>query len=184
MAEKQNLYFIAVIPPQDICDEITRFKEDFKSRFKSKAALRVVPHITLKAPFKVPAVYHEQIIKWFKQLPVTILSFQQDLDGFDVFDNKRSPVVYIKPVLNNPLLSLQQKIIENFRRVFAGEIMRTELDFKPHMTVAYRDLQPHLFIEAWKEYKEKEYTAAFEVDDFHLLQHDGRMWNTISTYSL
>jgi len=183
--EKQNLYFLAIIPPQQICDEVTSFKEDFANRFQSKTALKVIPHITLKAPFKLPHVAHDDTVQWFQQMPVTVSSFMQELNGFNAFHNKRSPVVFVKPVMNVSLHQLQKQVLQSFRKAYPKEaIMNTELEFKPHMTIAYRDLMPQLFAEAWKEYRTKIYTAAFEVDRFHLLQHNGRMWNSIDAFSL
>lgn len=63
-------------------------------------------------------------------------------------------------------------------------LMDLELKFKPHLTVAYRDLQTDKFREAWEEYQVKKYTATFKVNDFHLLLHNGKQWKIISTYFL
>ena len=63
-------------------------------------------------------------------------------------------------------------------------IKKQEFVFNPHVTIAYRDLQHTMFIEAWEEYREKKYAAGFRVSSFQLLQHDGNMWNVISNFSL
>ncbi len=52
------------------------------------------------------------------------------------------------------------------------------------MTIAYRDLKTNLFKEAWKEYETKKYAAVFNVNNFHLLQHNGKAWNIISPCNL
>src|SRR5688572_29571657 len=66
MPKDENLYFIAIIPPSNISAEVTKFREDFAVRFQSKAALRNMPHITLKAPFAFPKANHEQVLHWFE----------------------------------------------------------------------------------------------------------------------
>lgn len=185
MAQRENLYFIAILPPQQVSEEITFFKKDFAGRFNSKAALKVMPHITLKAPFRLPAFYHDEILEWFGQMPVTIAAFHQELKDFGSFQKKKNPVVFVNPLMNDFLRELQKQVLQHFRAAFPSVVvMDPDFRFKPHMTVAYRDLEPDMFQEAWKEYKSKEYYAVFEVKDFHLLQHNGRMWNTISTYLL
>ena len=43
--QRQNLYFIAIIPPGKICDDVEVFKKDFAGRFGAKEALKNVAHI-------------------------------------------------------------------------------------------------------------------------------------------
>lgn len=185
MNNKQQLYFIAVIPPEAVSNEVTAIKNDFAERFQSKHALKVVPHITLKAPFKFPVEVHEKLLQWFQQMPVNVSSFMQELKNFGAFHNKRSPVIFIDPVLSDQLIELQKQIIQYFKQSFPFyPIMNNELKFHPHMTVAYRDLQPEMFERAWKEYEHKSFEAKFEVKDFYLLQHNGRQWNIIVKHEL
>lgn len=179
------LYFIALIPPENICQDITIFKEEMALRFNSKHALRTVPHITLKAPFEVAAEKYEQVVDWFKYMSITIKPFQQELKDFGAFDNKRNPVIFIKPVINNSLKFLQQQVLQNFKTAFPFiPPASNETKFHPHITVAYRDLSYTNFSEAWKEYASKRFEASFEVKNFHLLQHDGKKWNVIQQHAL
>lgn len=185
MSNAQQLYFIAIIPPDDICSEVTTIKQDFATRFASKRALRVVPHITLKAPFKIFGDQEQQLLEWFSAMPVTINSFQQELKNFGAFPNKRNLVIFIDPILNNALQLLQKEIIANFKIKFNSiPLANNETRFHPHVTVAYRDLTYSNFIEAWKEYEQKKFEAKFQVNGFHLLQHDGKRWNSVSIQAL
>lgn len=183
--EKHIIYFIAIVPPEDISTEITGFKEDFANRFESSRALKVVPHITLKAPFKLSAPDHQQTMQWFEQISVTISFFTQELKDFGAFENKRRPVIFVNPLINPSLATLQKEVLTDFRRTFPKEhISKQEFEFHPHITIAYRDLQLKYFKQAWHEYKTKKYSAAFEVKCFHLFQHDSRKWNSINTHYL
>lgn len=185
MYEKENLYFIAIIPSQEIRDEITGFKKDFADRFESKKALKVIPHITLKAPFKLPAAELSKLQEWFRQLYINLETFEIELKDFGAFHNKNNPVVFVQPIMNIHLYSLQQEIIRSFRLFYPQvAVQDLEIKYKPHITVAYRDLDPERFRQAWKEYQVKKYTATFRVNDFHLLQHNGKEWKSISTYLL
>lgn len=183
--DKQNLYFIALIPPIDVSDAITKFKEDFSERFSSHKALKVMPHITLKAPFMLPDVAHKDLLLWFKKLFIGVDLFTVELNNFAAFHNKYNPVVFINCVMNTGLYSLQNEIIRSFKTSFWFiKPHDVDLKFKPHMTVAYRDLSPEAFQKAWVEYKAKEYKAVFEVKEFYLLQHNTRKWDIIATYPL
>ena len=184
MPEKQGLYFIAFIPQQELCDDITGFKKDFAIRFNSRKALSVIPHITLKTPFKLPADKRNNLLTWFNNLKLAGQPFNIELNGFGSFRNKRNPVVFINPVMNSQLLSLQKQLIISFENNFPSLLEDVDSKFTPHITIAYRDLEPARFIEAWQEYKSKAYHAIFEVKGIHLLQHDSRQWNIISTYLL
>ncbi|HYK44818.1 MAG TPA: 2'-5' RNA ligase family protein [Parafilimonas sp.] len=179
------LYFIAIIPPKEVCDEITDFKKDIATRFESKAALRIIPHITLKAPFQLPASDHDRVLDWFQKAVISVSPFVQELKNFGSFKNGRSAVIFVKPEMNNGLDQLQKEVLTNFVDHFSAEqVMKSETDFHPHITIGYRDLRPSMFKQAWAEYRLKQYSAAFTVTSFDLLQHDKHVWNSISNFVL
>lgn len=184
MTGSDQLYFIAIIPPEPILSDITSFKQDIADRFHSKAALKIVPHITLKAPFKLPAHEHDEVIYWFKHLQISQSAFSIALNDFGAFD-KRHPVIFVQPVLTPALKSVQREIITSFKKRFpTAGLMANEKKFNPHMTIAYRDLAPTAFREAWQEYGEKQYRVSFEADRFHLLQHLSGKWAVIEDFLL
>ena len=159
---------------------------DFANRFESKAALKGVPHITLKQPFLFSNGDQQNVITWFQgQCFFRMKPFQIELRDFGAFHNKYNPVVYVKPAPNLPLYCLQKEIVRSFWLSYPDKLDRAfESKFNPHVTIAYRDLEPELFKKAWGEYRFKKYSAIFQVNSFHLLQHDRRQWNIVSTYSL
>jgi 2'-5' RNA ligase len=178
-----RLYFVAIIPPPGVCRQVTIIKEDFRDRFNSTHALRVVPHITLKAPFSVND--NQQVPDWFNDIPVTIPPFEQKLTNFNCFDNKRNPVVFIEPELSEALEQLQETVVQDFRQSFPSiPILQNELSFHPHITVGYRDLGFENFQLAWSEYQNKSFEASFLVENFCLLQHDRKQWNIIANRRL
>ena len=185
MSQFTNLYFIALSPPESICNEITAFKNDIATFYNSSKALRSVPHITLKAPFIVNADLHNQVVDWFAAIQINQPQFEQQLNGFGVFNNPKHPVLYVKPVLSNALLALQRTIIAEFERTFSFiPIHYLERNFNPHITIGYRDLAYAEFEKAWQVYQHKKYDAAFTVKNICLLQHDGIKWNVIAKSNL
>jgi len=182
---QQNLYFIAIIPPNDISQEVTAFRNDFKNNYNSRAALKNMPHITLKAPFKTEAHLHEQVIHWFNNLDVPIAPFDLELHNFGMFDNIKNPVVYVHPMPNEAMATLQKAVLNGFESAFPGiPVHFHEHTFSPHMTIAYRDLAYAEFIKAWQGYSTKEYNSQFEVNSFYLLQHNGTAWKVVAEHTL
>lgn len=185
MKQGMNLYFVAIIPPQELCDKITAIKQDFAERFGSKHALKVIPHITLKAPFSVYKDAHDVVVNWFKNIPVDIPAFEQKLKNFGSFSNKRNPVIFIEPELSSALKQLQKLVLHQFIKSFPSiQVPLNEKKFYPHITIAYRDLTYADFQLAWDEFISKNFESVFLVNEIHLLQHDGGKWNSIARNSL
>jgi len=91
--EQQQLYFIAIMLPPEVDEEIVTFKNDMALRFGSKKALRTASHITLKAPFQNPVAMHSNLLQWFGQMHITVAPFVQEIKDFGAFNNKRNPVI-------------------------------------------------------------------------------------------
>lgn len=185
MVNMTNLYFIAIVLPGRVGEKVRAVQQYIAGKFESSRSLRVIPHITLKAPFVMDRLMHEKLVSWFAGLEIDVASFEQELNHFGAFENKKSPVIYIKPAATEGLYRLQNEIVTQFEIGFSDQFLSfTDKHFSPHVTVAYRDLKPDQFREAWKEFSQYDFTDKFNVLDFHLLQHDGKQWNIIETYAI
>ena len=51
MKPSANLYFIALLPPVEVAEEVTEIKQFFARNYNSRAALKSPPHVTLQPPF-------------------------------------------------------------------------------------------------------------------------------------
>jgi 2'-5' RNA ligase len=180
----ENLYFIAIIPGRELREKITAIKQDFATRFNSSKALKVYPHITLKAPFKYPSNAHQRVMDWFENLQINQQPFAIELKDFGAFHNKNNPVIFIHPETNTQLLNMQQEIIKDFKTFLPAMAHPTDLKFSPHVTVAYRDLDANNFKKAWQEYQYKKFDGLFDINAFYLMQHDSKKWNIIATHNL
>ncbi|MXN91240.1 hypothetical protein GR160_08360 [Flavobacterium sp. Sd200] len=182
---QHSLYFIAIIPPDDVCTEVDAFRNDFKNNYNSRAALKNVPHITLKAPFEAAPKQHSTILDWFGNLNIKTEPFSIDLQNFGAFDNPKNPVIYVKPLLTDNLTQLQKEIITAFELSFPDTTLHYhERHFAPHLTIAFRDLSYEQFKKAWTIYSNKHYTAQFAVNHLCLFKHNGTAWQVIAIYNL
>lgn len=172
-----NLYFLAVLPPAETASAVDKIKLDFAANYGATKAVKVLPHITLKAPFTIDANRHAEITNWFNGVTTEIPPFDIRLNGFGAFDNAKNPVIFIKPEPNDSLHKLQKKVLIDFATHLPEiKISYIEKDFNPHMTIAYRDLTREQFEQAWPKYKESQFEATFRCSSFWLLRHNGRQW--------
>lgn len=179
---KDNLYFIAILAPDDVSAEITAFKQDIADNFNSSKALRSMPHITLVPPFKLSAQQHEDLNRWFLNTPVSVSPFTINLNGFGSFNNSNNPVIYVKPEEVGELRILQKELVSSFK-INYPEIKAAQ-SFNPHMTIAYRDLSCENYEKAWPLYEDKTYKATFKTTEVWLLQHNGKSWVQITSKAL
>ncbi|XZN91486.1 MAG: 2'-5' RNA ligase family protein [Microcoleus sp.] len=173
-------FFIALVPPLEIQQQITQIKEYFAEHYNSRRALQSPPHITLQPPFEwamadVPKL--EECLKGFAagRLPIPIT-----LSGFAAFAPR---VIYVDVVKSPALLELQTDLMsyvgENLGIV--DRVSQTR-SFVPHMTVAFSDLTKPNFDAAWLEFKGRSIFFEFTAAELILLIHDGSQWNVATEF--
>ncbi len=170
-----QLYFLAIIPPQPIFDEVLQFKQYFATHHNSKAALKSPPHITLHMPFKWQLRKEEQLIDYLNKFNPSVADFNISLKNFDCFE----PRVIFVDVLENKNLRILQKELSKYvrRNLKIQNADYKDRGFHPHMTVAFRDLKKTEFKVAWEKFNEEKYNADFKCDGFTLLKHNGKHWS-------
>ena len=178
-----KLYFIAIVPEEPVFSEVKAFKSEFKDRYNSKAALRSPPHITLHMPFKWNEEKEERLIKPLKQLAVEYQPFSLLLNDFGAFPPR---VIYVNVDESKELDALQKDVKKLAKTSWHIHPPKGGLDrpFRPHMTIAFRDLKKSSFHEAWPEFKERKYSTTFEVKDICLLKHNGKSWDVLERIPL
>ena len=171
---KTHLYFIALIPPPDLGAQVTGLKNEMRSRFEAKHALKSPPHITLQMPFKRPPEKEAELIKALQVFAGQQVSFPVALSGFDSFPPR---VIFIKIVDHQPIVQLYSRLREMLIQQLAFPSYEPNQRFHPHMTIATRDLRKAAFRSAWAEFQERKFDVYFEVKSLFLLKHNGRHWD-------
>ncbi|NEO99027.1 MAG: 2'-5' RNA ligase family protein [Symploca sp. SIO2E9] len=182
MNNQQSLFFIALLPPQEIQDYANEIKQYFADTYNSRHAQKSPPHITLQPPFEwqLDQVYAlEECLKSFAETrtPVPI-----KLKGFGAFIPR---VIYIN-VLKTPELLAIQKELMAYLEASLGIVHQVSKSrpFSPHMTVAFKDLTGQNFWKSWPEFEHREFESEFTAAELTLLIHDGRRWNVSESFSL
>lgn len=173
----ESLYFIAIVPPIEIQDEITKLKHEVAERYESKHALCSPPHITLHMPFKWKEKRFDELAGLIKNLNGDLEPFEVQLRGFDFFEPR---VVFMDVVKNETLNLLQHDVVEACRK----QLKLDNANFKnrafhPHVTIGFRDLKKRMFYEAKKEFEKREVSCEFQAKEITLLKHDGKKWNVV-----
>lgn len=184
MSEKkpEQLYFIAIVPPEPIYSEALQLKQYFKDHHNSRAALNSPPHITLHMPFTWKETEEHYLLDKLQAFATNQKSFEIELNNFSAFEPR---VIFIDVVKNEDLESLQKQL-KRFCKIelnlFNADYK--ELAFHPHLTLAFRDLKKTEFYRAWEEFKGRELETSFVVNSISLLKHDGKEWKAFRQFDL
>lgn len=174
-----NLYFVALIPPKEIFDDIQTIKLYVSEKYRCRQALKSPPHITIEPPFRYSSIKEQLLCQKINELNIHLIQNPVliDLNNYDVFLPK---VVFIKVNEHYALTELY-----NTTHFF----LKTELKitkelqprpFHPHITIAFRDVKKQqipLILQAVQ--KKFPMSTQFYINRLHLLKHDGKQWNII-----
>lgn len=173
----ESLYFIAVLPPNEIQDEITKLKHEVAEKYGSKHALKSPPHITLHMPFKWKDKRFHELVEVVKKLNEQIKPFEVQLKDFDFFEPR---VVFVDVIENDKLREQQKKVVDICRKQLKLDNANyRNRPFHPHITIAFRDLKKRMFYKAKQAFEGRGFSCGFPVEEVTLLKHDGTKWNVV-----
>ena len=177
----QKLYFIALVPPEPIFTEVEELRTYFSHHFESSAALKSPPHITLHMPFWLKAGKESLLIEQLEKITI-----DEDLnvviDGFGSFPPK---VIFLNVEPNQELLLLKRRIERALKidlNIFNSEYKGKS--FRPHLTLAFRDLKREQYRLAWKQFSTEKKQLNWYARCFFLLRHNGLSWDIYKEFNL
>ena len=173
-----NMYFIAIIAPEEINQQVLKWKNYFKDHFECTVALKSPAHITLIPPFWMKEDLEDDLINSIKDFSGTKNKFEITLKDFEAFKPKVIFVDVVKcEVLNDIYRSFANYIFSENK----FPIKKDDRPFHPHVTLATRDLYKKAFQEAWEIFSKKKYEAFWIVSGISLLRHNKKNWDVIFT---
>ena len=174
MSGLKALYYIAVVLPSPLADTVKTLQNRVHTEYHSRAALRSPPHITLQAPFRLvldQVGVLKQVLTEFASSysPVSI-----ELDGFGCFPPR---VVFVRVIENQALSLIQHDLIKTLtEHQIVGSGEQALRAFRPHVTIAFRDLIQRHFRSLWGEVEHKSFVDRFTAGGITLLRHNGKIW--------
>jgi len=173
-----NMYFIALVLPEKINDDILKWKLFMKDHFDCVAALRSPAHITLVPPFWMKDDLENKLTDAITQFSQHQVPLEISLKNFAAF----KPRVIYAEVLSTPYLqTLHSQLFEYLIALDRFPIKKDDRSFHPHVTIATRDLHKKAFHAAWEEFKNKSYNAVTWIDGISLLKHNQKNWDVVFT---
>ena len=172
-------FFIALLPPDSIQDEVRQIQHDFRDRYSTQSTLKSPPHITLIPPFELSSDRLEPLQIELEKFAKTRLPFTINLSGFAAFPPS---VIYLNVTPNPTLPNLYVDIAATLANNLDIHDPYASRPFVPHMTVAFRDLTPENFEQAWAEFSDRQIKFEFESINLTLLKYEAQKWNILSTF--
>jgi len=176
---RTELYFVALIPPVELRNEIKTLKERMRSDYGAGHALRSPAHITLQMPFKRDAGDESALAAALGKFAFGENPFTVELDGFGCFSPR---VIFIRIMKHEAVRSLHgrlKKLLKDELGFLPSEIMN---DLQPHITIATRDLTKEAFRDAWPEFQQEEFRGSFEARSLFLLRHNDKSWDILREF--
>jgi 2'-5' RNA ligase len=179
---KKSLWFVAIIPPEEIFGQIRSIQQEIADRFGPRRILKIPVHLTIEAPFRHENGAGTPLDFLLRDFFAAKTRFSLELRNFGSF---RQDVVFIQVEPSLPLLEIQSQL---------GVFLRTETStirgepwhggYTPHITVANRDVTPEAHQRVWREFKTRKFYAAFDVTEIVLLRHDEKLWQVHHRFPL
>lgn len=170
--KNESLYFIALIPENPVQDEIMKFKNLAKINFRSSKSLNSPAHITIIPPFSFPENYQQQIENDLEMSVTNHSPFSIKVQGFGHFGNR---VIFANVIGDDKVSQLYSKVYKIFKSYLDHKNIKNDR-FHPHITIAFKDLVPEMFEEAWDYFSDLTYKREVLIDGITLLKHENKMW--------
>lgn len=142
-------------------------QERIAATWGPRHALHAPPHITLIPPIRVPeeamAGLEEQAIAVGREHP----AFNLRLRGYGAFPPH---VVFIRALVNEDVESLYRDWRGRLEASMPEAIARyPDRPYRPHITLAHRDVEESQFHAIWSHYGEKRLDITYRVKSFAIL---------------
>ncbi|HUP11300.1 MAG TPA: RNA 2',3'-cyclic phosphodiesterase [Niastella sp.] len=174
------LYFIAIVAPEAINQQVLEWKHYMLQHFNCKVALKSPAHITLIPPFDMRDTMQHELEEVLLEFAQEQPSFSIQLKNFAAFKPR---VLYVHVQPNTHLSELQAQL-QAYLLDTSFPIKKEDRPFHPHVTIANRDLQKDDFPQAWQYFQQVSYEVSFVADTISLLRHNGQLWEVANSFPL
>lgn len=171
------LYYVAIVCPPPIEEQVQQFKDHMLSQYGCKAAAKSPAHITVVPPFRAETDMESNLLDFLSTFNIGIVPIEVQLRGYNNFGER---VLYVDVAPNTALTQLEQDCMHEFGQQFPSIIFGTKPEFNPHVTIATRDIPEGKLQEA-KAYFEANFPmeASFEARELKLLKLDHGHWHIV-----
>lgn len=171
---KTELKLVAIVPPEPLFSFIREEQQYIADTWGPRKALRVPPHLTLVPPISVTEAELIVLESILKDAAASHKTFTLRVNGYDAFMPK---VIFIKPAYPKELHMLYTNIIDTVIARIPHVMNKYPDDtFHPHFTIAYRDLEPDMFKDIWKYFKNKKAKFSVQIHQISIFDKSDAGW--------
>ncbi|MCM4160185.1 2'-5' RNA ligase family protein [Antarcticibacterium flavum] len=175
-----DLYFLALIPPEIIKQEVKILKEEIRLKYAAKHALKLPAHITLIPPFKLQEKQKTSLLETLTNFTAREEPLEIFLSGFGGFP---PGVLFIDVENKEPIIRFYDRL-QTVLEDIPGALQKQNKPLHPHITLATRDLKEEFYDRAWNDLKARQYKISFTAAHLYLLWHNGRSWEVYVQFPL
>lgn len=173
-----EMYFIAHVLPEELNEKILVYKQQMLERYGCKVGLKSPAHITLIPPFWLEPAHEKDLISDLDIISRAHCPFIINTSNFAAFTPR---TIFIDVIANNDLHALKSSVENQFTNNKEYNIKAELRPFKPHITIATRDLTKKSFGEAWAYFENKKFEKQWVANSISLLHHNKKNWDVLHT---
>lgn len=178
----KKLKLVAIVPPEPLYSFVKEEQNFIAQKWNARQALRTPPHITLIPPISLDEDESVELERISQETASNHPSFRLKVTRYDSFSPK---VIYLKPSFPHALSVLYTDLMKTILANIPHAMQKYPYEsFVPHITLAYRDLDPLRFKEVWKYYKNKKVNFTVDIDRICILDNTPDGWVITNTYEL
>ena len=173
----QQTHFIGVLVPEDLTLTLEDCRRYMGEKYGCKSGYGTPIHVTLVPPFCAPDSHAtEDIVSAIEKsvLPFSdTLKFTARVENFDAFGDR---TIFANVVSDEKWTRLRDKILDSVSSVFPHCARKEQRPFRPHLTVANRDIPAGVSKEALSVLNEMDVVEDFAVDNVTVFERRGGKW--------
>jgi 2'-5' RNA ligase len=172
------MYFIALVLPTPLNEKVLYWKKWMDQQYQCKVGLKSPAHITLVPPFWMAEEKEPALLNAVDRFSETITPFFIRTNNFSTFKPR---TIFIDVQKNDSLSSLKQNVDNFFSLDQSYKIKIDSRPFRPHITIATRDLFKSSFYDAWPIFEKEKFEEEWQANSLSVLRHNKKNWDVIHT---
>ncbi len=170
-------YFLAFVPKGTIQEKAQILKDQIKSDFGVKYALKSPAHVTVKMPFIFNEKKEQVLIESIQNFTRLYEPFSVQVSGLDTFGRR---VIFWDILPNSALHSFQSDLKVFCKRELKLVDELADNNYHPHMTIAFKDLKEKNFDNVMELVRKSQISDEFLANELSLLKRIEDRWVEIS----
>lgn len=172
-------FYYALIPDSPVQEEVTAFKFAAAERFGSSRALRSPAHITLVPPIRASVKVMRRMDGIIRDVAESWSPMAIECQDFGAFPPR---VIFVQVAHEERLMALA-KTLKTRLEDAKLPVPASDRPFRPHMTIAFRDLAEADFHKAWSWFSRQSFQRNWNAEGVWKLMHRGSHWEPVQCFA-